>query len=88
MMAQKLISKARVSLLFVSWNKFQTVQQKSELLYEFMKSFQLNQKRKEWKIRGQQDLTRDIISVLFYLSTTFFSKITDLIDDYVQSQMQ
>lgn len=28
------------------------------------------------------------MSMMFYLSTSFFSKITDLIDDYVQSQMK
>lgn len=88
LMTQSLIAKARIALVFVSWNKFQTVQQKSELLYEFMKSFQLNQKRKDLKSRGQQDLTREIVSMLFFLSTTFFSKITDLVEDYVQTQMK
>lgn len=39
LMTQNLISKARLAILFVCWNKFQSAKQKSELLFDFLKNY-------------------------------------------------
>jgi len=45
-MKQKLVSKARLPLLFVQWNKYQTANQKAALIHDFIKNHQRNQKRR------------------------------------------
>lgn len=48
----------------------------------------MSQKRKQLKVCGQNEITRDVIMVLFFLSTTFFSKITDTLGDYARFKMK
>lgn len=39
-------------------------------------------------MRNQNDITRDIVTILIFLSTTFFSKITDTLGDYARFKMK
>lgn len=49
-----------------------------------IKNHQQNQVKKGYRPRRQYDLTRDALSVIIYLSTSFFSELTDLIGDSLE----
>ena len=77
-----LLSRSKISLLFVVWSKYHTSQEKADLVYRILKTHQEQLKRRNLKVRRQFDLTKDAIRLLIYLSTVFFSGLNDLLRDH------